>query len=464
VPFDLSAEHVLPLLESDDRAWASDARAAWDWLTASGDAPVVNLHDLERFLWYQLPAKFLTGPGHHRAVAGALGDLLSDLGYEDGAALCRGPVTMHVLAEWEKGRSSGYRAFRKTMEESGVEPPDTDALHWGSVRGMVEAGVFEMASSDLERALAEGAFTPGARGWKRAQAEVMRRFVATPLHSLDERTPQAAVWEERRQRWAEPPGRPLRKAFLHNVSQQMRRPPDTPIAPGDHPRPLLRLLEIAGTGPALMQAGYLPPRVVQDLVREFGWWHLGKPPRSEADAPEVMELMAFAKEAALVRRARGSLRLTELGRRAASDPAALWERVVKVLAEGEDFASVIRELFLVRLLQGASEHGLIEEEILPVLAEARWKPSDGGELTPRMVSSGLWDSIRADEASRNDGGRRVAGPQPASHGVRRRLRPGHPLAPRDGARAISPRLSGATTGDRSMTAPAATSPPAGAAL
>jgi hypothetical protein len=355
---------------------------------------VVSLHDLEYFLWYQLPAKFLTSHDHHRAIAGALGDLLSDLGCEDGAALCRGPVTMHVLAEWEKGRSSGYRALRKALEESGVEPPDTEALSWDSVMGMVEASVHEMASSVLERALAEGIFTPRARGWKRAQAEVMRRFLATPLHSLDERTPQAAVWEERRQHWAEPPRRPLRKAFLHHVSEQVRRPPGTPIAPGDHLRPLLRLLEIACTGPALTQAGYLPPRIVQDLVREFGWWHLGKPPRSEADAPEVMELMAFAKEAALVRRARSSLRLTELGQRAASDPAALWERVVRVLAEGEDFASVIQELLLVRLLAGAGELGRIEEEILPVLSEAGWKPSDGGELTPRMVSSGLWDSIR----------------------------------------------------------------------
>jgi hypothetical protein len=185
MPFDLPAEHVLPLLESRDGAWALDARSAWDWLTASGDVPLVTLHDLEYFLWYQLPAKFLTGHYHHRAVAAALGDLLSDLGYGDGAALSRGPLTMHVLAEWEKGRSSGYRALRKALDASGVEPPDTDALAWGSVMGTVEASVFQTASSVLERALAEGAFTPGARGWKQAQAEVMRRFLTTPLHSLD---------------------------------------------------------------------------------------------------------------------------------------------------------------------------------------------------------------------------------------------------------------------------------------
>jgi hypothetical protein len=159
-------------------------------------------------------------------------------------------------------------------------------------------------------------------------------------------------------------------------------------------RPLRRLLELAGTSPSLTQAGYLPPGMVQELVREFGWWHLGKPPRSEADAPEVLTLMAFAREASIVRSARRTLRLTELGRRAVSDPAALWERVVKVLAAGQDFASAIRELLLVRLLKGAGEPGLIEEEILPVLAEAGWKPSDGRELTRDMVSSRLWDSIR----------------------------------------------------------------------
>ena len=355
---------------------------------------MVTLHDLEYFLWYQLPAKFLTSHDHHRAVAAALGDLLNDLGYEDGAALCRGPVTTHVLAEWEKGRSSGHRALRKALDASGVEPPDTDALGWGSAMGTVEASVFQTASSVLERALTEGAFAPGARGWKQAQAVVMRRFLTTPLHSLDELTPQAAVWEERWRLWAERPGRPLRQALIHDVSERFRGLPATPDALADRMLQLLRLLEIAGTNPSLTQAGYLPPRIVQELVRELGWWHLDKPPRSEADAPEVMTLMAFAKEAALVRRVRGSLRLTELGRRAVSDHAVLWEGVVKVLAGGEGFASTIRELLLVRLLKGAGERGLIEGEILPVLSEAGWKPSDGRELTRDMVSSRLWDSIR----------------------------------------------------------------------
>jgi len=394
MPFDLPAEHVLPLLEPQDSTRSMDARSAWDCLTASGDAPVVTLHDLEYFLWYQLPAKFLTSHAEHRAIALALGDLLEDLGYADAAALCRGPVTMHVLAEWDRGRSSGYRALRKSLEESGVEPPDTDELAWGGIMGTVEASVFAAAATRLEEALVAGEFTPGVRGWRRAQAEVMHRFLARPLHWLDERTPQVAVRAERERSWAEGhSNRPLRQAFLHDVRDQIRRPRGAPEAAADRMRPLVRILEIAGARPSLTQAGYLPPRMVQEFVAEFGWED-HRPPRSEADAPVVMMLMAFAKEAALVRRTRGNLGLTEVGRRAVADPAVLWEQVVKTLAAGNDFTYAVRELLLVRLLRGASERGPVEQEIESVLREAGWRPSDGGELTRDMVSFKLWDAIR----------------------------------------------------------------------
>lgn len=51
----------------------------------------------------------------HRAVALALADLLTELGYEDAAALWRGTVTMRVLAEWDRDLSAGYRALRKAL-------------------------------------------------------------------------------------------------------------------------------------------------------------------------------------------------------------------------------------------------------------------------------------------------------------------------------------------------------------
>ena len=132
MPFDLAAERVLPILQSHERQPAMDARSAWNWLTASGDSPMVSLHDLEYFLWYQLPAKFLTDLQHHRAVARALAGLLTELGHEDAAALCRGTVTMYVLSEWDRSQNAGYRALQKALEQPGVEPPDTEWLVWGS--------------------------------------------------------------------------------------------------------------------------------------------------------------------------------------------------------------------------------------------------------------------------------------------------------------------------------------------
>jgi hypothetical protein len=130
-------------------------------------------------------------------------------------------------------------------------------------------------------------------------------------------------------------------------------------------------------------------------VAELGWSLGHRPTRGETDSPEVMTLREFAKEAALVRGTRGQLVLTPAGRRALADPAVLWERVVRTLAAGEDFAFAIRELVLARLLGGPSERGQIEREILPVLSEAGWAPSDGAELTRDMVSFKLWDAIRA---------------------------------------------------------------------
>lgn len=396
MPFDLSAERVLPLLEARGDDPASDARAAWDSLTASGDVPMLSLHSLEYFLWYTLPTKFLTSAEDQRAIAIAiaLGDLFSELGYEDAAALCRSPVTMRVVAAWDHSPNRGHQAMIKALDDSGVEPPDTEALEWGGMMGMTESTVYELAADALEEALLQGEITPGRRGWKRAQAEALRRFLTAPLHSLDERTPQAAVWQERQGFWAEPPARPLRQALIRPVRDTIRRRPDAPAAMEEGMRPLLRLLELCGEGLPLTPAGYMAPGTVRALVGELAWWDWDKPPRSEADVPQLMALRDFARQAGLVRRVRGRLSLTPSGRRALAEPEALWTVAVRALSGGADFAAAVRELLLVRMLQGDVDSRAVVEELVPVLAEAGWRPSDGRDLTGDMVSFVIWDVIR----------------------------------------------------------------------
>jgi hypothetical protein len=394
MPYDLAEERVLPVLESFDPRRSSNARAAWDWLTASGDVPDTTLRDLEYFLWYQLPAKFLTTEDHHRAVALALAQLLGELGYEDAAGVCRSPVTMHVLAEWERNRSAGYRALNRALAESGVEPPDTDLFAWGGIMSQVEASAYHTAAEVLEDAMRDGAFTPGTHGWKQTQAAVMRRFLTTPIDALGGRIPLAAVHEEREQLWADPPRRPLRQAFLHDVRDRIQSLRAAPPAVAEHMPALVRILEIAGKAPTLTQAGYLPPGIVRELVNEFGWWDWPGSPRSEADIYQMAILMEFAGAATLIKRTRTGLRLTTGGKRALSDPANLWAQTVRALAAGDGFTSAIRELLLVRLLRNPGERRQVEEDLLPVLAESGWKPTSGAELTREMVSHELWEATR----------------------------------------------------------------------
>lgn len=253
--------------------------------------------------------------------------------------------------------------------------------------------MFDAAASALEEALDAGEFTLGARGWKRAQAEVMHGFLTRRVHWLDERTPQAAVWEEREQAWAEGGmPRPLRRAFIQSVREQIVRPGAAPDEAAERMRPLVRVLEIAAVRPQLTQAGYLPPASVRALASELGWEDY-RPLRSEADVPRLGILMDFAKEAGLVHRTRSTLRLTDAGRTAVADPALLWELVVRALAAGGDFASAVRELLLARLLRAASDREAIEAELPPVMAEAGWRTSEGAVPTVEMLSYTLWDAI-----------------------------------------------------------------------
>ncbi|MGH7687148.1 MAG: hypothetical protein ACREN2_10080 [Candidatus Dormibacteria bacterium] len=394
MPFDLARDRVKPLLESWERRRSQDATAAWDWLTASGDAPEVSLHELEYFLWYQLPAKFLTSHEHHRAVALALADLLDALGHADAASLCRGFTTMQVLAEWESDPDRGHRAFIKALDESGVHPPNTDVLEWGAVMLLTEARVLEMAANELEDAISHGVFTPGERGWKHAQSEVTRQFLLRVRHDLDERSPREAVWQERIEYWALRPARPSRELWLRPAIKDLRRSADAPEDASAAMLSLHRLLELAGEGIPLTQAGFMQPAVVRQLVDEFGWWHWGKPPRNESDALQVHDLRDLAKRSGLLRVARKELRLTANGRHALADTQALWRRTTWTLARGASFSDAIGELLLARLLRGPVDQSDVREDMVPVLAEAGWTPRNGGLLTADMVGYDMWDAIR----------------------------------------------------------------------
>ena len=77
--------------------------------------------------------------------------LLDELGLKHLAELARSEETEKVLAAWVQGRDKGATAFRAAQAKSGVEPPDTALLAWGSIMGADEARALDA----VERALGD---------------------------------------------------------------------------------------------------------------------------------------------------------------------------------------------------------------------------------------------------------------------------------------------------------------------
>lgn len=124
------------------------------------------------------------------------------------------------------------------------------------------------------------------------------------------------------------------------------------------------LLEQVDDGVRLTQAGYLPPAIVSAAMRDLGWledWY-GKGNREDLTLP-VLELRESAQRFGLVRKNRGQLLVTKLGRKLLDDPAELWwhlaTRLPDARSEPERHAGV---LYLLSVAAGrARDKGLLVE-------------------------------------------------------------------------------------------------------
>lgn len=89
------------------------------------------------------------------------------------------------------------------------------------------------------------------------------------------------------------------------------------------------LLDVIGDGVALTGAGWLPPRVVEQVAERAGittWW-IGKSNREELTRP-VADLRRTARALGLVSVRNGRLAPTAAGRRCRENPVAMWRHIV----------------------------------------------------------------------------------------------------------------------------------------
>ena len=131
-----------------DEDGARAAQSALEWLGWEGEGPLLlRRYDVQLFVWYTLPRKFLTTLDHKRDAADQLARTLEQLGGRAAsyAQVCRSPETEELLHAWESEDPAARLRFRELLEASGLEPPDTDLLAWGQVMGWE----FESTSQQL---------------------------------------------------------------------------------------------------------------------------------------------------------------------------------------------------------------------------------------------------------------------------------------------------------------------------
>jgi hypothetical protein len=106
---------------------------------------------------------------------------------------------------------------------------------------------------------------------------------------------------------------------------ELHRPAEQDDAPDAVVAPYRWLLERVGTGVRLTQAGYLPPALVAEAMAALGWqddWP-GKHNREDLTIP-ILELRESAQRFGLLRKDRGQLLVTKVGRSLVDDPVGLW--------------------------------------------------------------------------------------------------------------------------------------------
>lgn len=157
------------------------------------------------------------------------------------------------------------------------------------------------------------------------------------------------------------------------------------------------LLERAdGDGLPLTAAGYLKPADVQALAVVMptmrDWIH--KMAR-EIDVHPVLHFREYVKSIGLLRKYKGSLRLTRLGRVVVNGSAALWEHLADTLAPDEQ--SFHADATVVVLVHMATTEGRIDVgTVAQTLTALGWSHRDGSPVSQGEVYevwNDLWDVL-----------------------------------------------------------------------
>ncbi len=369
-------------IERQDPSFGEWAQVAADGLTAGEGEEILTQAGVQDFLWYRLPAKYPDETW--LPIARATVALLEELGLDRYAAIAGSATTRTVLEAWTEDDTRGVARYRVAAEASGVKPPDTELLEWGSVMGLDEASAYSRMEWELERAIVAGALVPGSSGWKSRAASLTEHALRGTAPRGPGRSWHQLIIEERIRMWVEVAHpeelRRWREARAGMFIDPSRSPEDQePVI-----APIRWLLQACRAGVELTQSGYLPPPIVRDGVERFGWWEWHGQPRSEADVHQLGALRETATRLRLVTKRGRSLATSRQGRALVDDPSALWRSIATTIGATDDYAAMLSELIAHRLLDGPAIADALEQAIVPIVTAQGWR-SGGLPVDERQI-------------------------------------------------------------------------------
>ena len=366
--------------------------AVADALWPGKDVDVAHQAAVQSFLWWDLPRRH--DPREWDALAAAVAVLLEAVGKGRLADIARSAETTEVLEAWKVDEAAGVTAFRSAEGTSGVEPPDTDVLAWGSILGPEEADVLDAVERALGDAVASGELVPGGSRGRATARRIAERVLTTPLELPPGQTLAGLVTTERISHWIELARHPALSEWRASVANRLLSPV-TVQDPVSAMAPVRWLLELAASpdGAPLTQSGYLPPASVVEAAERFRWWDFPKPPRSEADVHQLTTIREAARRLRLIRRQGRRLLSTTRGAQLLDRPDELWSTVATETEEGGEFPLAVTEVVGLRLLAGRAEVHQLAADVHPVLSAQGWS-SGGRTITIDQVASAIFIPIR----------------------------------------------------------------------
>ena len=362
-------------------------------LTAGAGVGMIHQAALQQYLWWYLPRDY--PDDEWQGLVEAAAALLDELGLPHLAEVASSETTQKVLAAWAHGREKGAAAFRAAHAKSGVEPPDTALLAWGSVMSADEARALDAVERALGDAVAAGNLVPGAPRWQAKAAAITDAVLSRPLDLPPGQTLAGLVTTERIGTWIDTARHPVHQEWRSAVANRLLHPVEPPPDAGDVVAPMRWLLELAAApgGTELTQSHYLARATVLAAVERFGWWDWEKPPRSEADVHQLSTLRDAANRLRLLRRHGRRLHLTKRGAELLVSPERLWDQVATETEDGEDFTRAVTEVVGLRLLQGRVERRELVADVAPILTAQGWS-TGGSPITVNHVSSAVHRPLR----------------------------------------------------------------------